>query len=102
MQRFIFGSEGTDGITALAVSPSKRYVAVAERAERGQVNVYDLHTLKKRKVLSTPESASREYVSLCFSADNKFLLTLGGAPDWTLVCWAWEKAKPLASEKVRR
>lgn len=114
LQKFIYGTPGTDGITALTVSPSSRYVATAERsvqeqvglgagganaAGRGIVNVYDLHTLKKRKVLSTPESSSREYVSMSFSS-NKLLLTQGGAPDWTLVVWQWEKAKPLASVKV--
>ena len=52
-QRFISGTEKTEGITALAVSPNKKYVAVAERAPEGEkalVTVFDLHTLKRRKV----------------------------------------------------
>lgn len=99
-QKFIQGSEDTEGITAITLSPSRRYVAVAERAERAMVNVYDLHTLKRRKNLLTTDCASKEYVSLSFSADNKFLLTQGGAPDYTLVLWSWEKAKPVASIKT--
>eukprot|EP00742_Colponemidia_sp_Colp-10_P003011 GILJ01003213.1.p1 GENE.GILJ01003213.1~~GILJ01003213.1.p1 ORF type:complete len:1307 (+),score=279.75 GILJ01003213.1:41-3922(+) len=99
-QRFFPGTEGTEGITALAVSPSKRYLAVAERGERALVTVYDLVTMKKRKMLQTTECQSKEFVSVCFSQENKFLLTLGGAPDWTLVYWAWDKVKPTAHVKV--
>ena len=36
---------------------------------------------------------SRQFVSLAFSPDSKGLITHGGAPDWTLVYWMWEKAK---------
>lgn len=49
-QRFIHGTEGSQGFTALAVSPNRRYVAIAEKAERASVTIYDLHSLKKRKV----------------------------------------------------
>jgi len=37
---------------------------------------------------------------MCFSPDGKSLLTQGGAPDWTLVNWQWEKARPLQYAKV--
>ena len=37
---------------------------------------------------------------MSFSADNQLLLTLGGAPDWTLVCWNWNKAKVLSYVQV--
>ena len=52
-QKFIPGTENTEGITAMAVSPNKKYVAVAERAKEGEkalVTIFDLHTLKRRKV----------------------------------------------------
>ena len=52
-QKFIPGTDNTEGITAMAVSPNHKYVAVAERAKEGekaQVTVFDLHTLKRRKV----------------------------------------------------
>ena len=103
-QRFISGTEKTEGITAIAVSPNKKYVAVAERAAEGEkalVTVFDLHTLKRRKVLQAVASdvMSREFVCLAFSPDSKGLLTHGGAPDWTLVYWLWEKAKVGAVSK---
>lgn len=35
---------------------------------------------------------AREYVCAAFSAENKFLITQGGPPDWTLILWSWDKA----------
>jgi len=39
----------------------------------------------------------QEYTSLSFSSDGKTLLAQGGAPEWSLSLWAWEKSKVLAS-----
>jgi hypothetical protein len=50
VQRFIHGTDGTEGITALTVSSNKRFCAVAERSEKGIISIFDLHTLKKKKV----------------------------------------------------
>ena len=58
-QRFIQGSDSTDGITAIALSPSRKYLAVAERAEKAMITVFDLTTLKKRKVLTSSEVGSK-------------------------------------------
>ena len=91
------GPQGRTEICGLAVSPNKRYVAVAERGvERGLINVYDVRTLKKKKTLyNATEMRSKEYVSICFSPDSKNLLSMGGAPDWTLINWLWGKTKPV-------
>jgi len=100
-QRFIAGNtEKSDGISAMAVAPTLKYVAVAERGERPNVSVFDLSSLKRRRLLWSPDVASKEYVCLSFSQDHKFLLTQGGAPDWTLVMWSWEKNKVLCFGRV--
>lgn len=39
----------------------------------------------------------QEYVSLSFSPDGKMLLAQGGAPDWSLLLWTWEKSKVASS-----
>jgi hypothetical protein len=55
-QRYISGIEGTEGVTALAITRSKRYLAVAEKTEKTPICViYDLHTLKRRKVIASNE-----------------------------------------------
>jgi len=96
-QRFIAASIDCVSISAIAVCPDKKYLAVGERTEeRGRVCVYDLATLKKRKELDNPECDAKEYVSLSFSS-SKSLLTLSGGPAWKLTTWQWEKAKVLSS-----
>ncbi len=42
----------------------------------------------------------QEIVSLTFSPDTKLLAAQGGASEWNLVIWSWEKAKQVAMVKV--
>jgi cilia- and flagella-associated protein 57 len=98
-QKFITATENTSGITAIAIAASRRFIAVAEQHDRGLVSVYDLKTLKKRKVLSSAETQGVAYVCMEFSADGQLLLTQGGAPDWILTCWNWSKGKAVATIK---
>lgn len=101
----------TGDITALSMSNYRhphtkgKLLAVAERGKENQaarVMVYDLSVFKRKDKASieSKELVSREFVSMCFSPDCKFLLTQGGAPDWTLVNWQWEKARPLQYARV--
>ncbi|KAK7495825.1 hypothetical protein BaRGS_00012815 [Batillaria attramentaria] len=99
-QKFIPGSEKSDGMTAIAVSPNRRYVAIAEKGEKPTITIYDLHSLRKKKVLSSPDVPTGEYVSLAFSPDSKYLVAQGGKPDWTLLYWTWEKSKVMATTKT--
>ena len=99
-QKFIPGSDKNEGITAMAVSTNRRYIAIAEKLpEKATITVYDLHTLRKRKILTYAEVTSREYVSLAFSPDSKYLAAQSGDPDYTLLYWTWEKSKVMASIK---
>ena len=59
VQRFTPGSPESEGITALAVSPNKKFLAIAERADKGTISVYDLQTLKRRKVLVSSETGAK-------------------------------------------
>ncbi|ESO94501.1 hypothetical protein LOTGIDRAFT_118162 [Lottia gigantea] len=99
-QKFIPGTDKSDGMTCLAVSPNRRYIAIAEKGEKPTITIYDLHSLRKKKVLSSPDIQSGEYVSLAFSPDSKYLVAQGGKPDWTLLYWTWEKSKVMASAKT--
>ena len=42
---------------------------------------------------------SKNVVSLSFSSDNKYVLVLGGSPDYTLVVYLWEKGKIITTFK---
>ena len=100
-QKLFPGLEGGLGITAMAVSSNRRYLAVAQQMkDHGACVVYDLHTGRKKRVLTATENESTSFVSVAFSADNKFLITQGAAPDWNLNYWAWDKGRALASTKT--
>eukprot|EP01105_Mastigella_eilhardi_P012781 TRINITY_DN2918_c0_g1_i4.p1 TRINITY_DN2918_c0_g1~~TRINITY_DN2918_c0_g1_i4.p1 ORF type:complete len:1229 (+),score=377.24 TRINITY_DN2918_c0_g1_i4:296-3688(+) len=88
-----------EGITAIAVSPSRRFVALAERGDKPTITIYDIFTLKVRQVLTTAECQAREFTCLGFSPDSHYLVTQGGAPDWNVFCWAWERNKTIAGIK---
>ncbi|CAH1775033.1 unnamed protein product [Owenia fusiformis] len=99
-QKFIPGSDKSQGMTAMTVSPNRRYVAIAEKGEKATITIYDLHSLRKRKILSSTEVQSKEFVSLAFSPDSKYLVAQAGRPDWTLLYWTWEKSKVMAVTKT--
>lgn len=69
-QRFIPAAVDTESIQALALSPAlppptRRFLAVAERAERGGVvTIYDVAMLKRRKVLVSSDSNCKVRASL--------------------------------------
>ena len=44
----------------MAVSPNRRYVALAEKGEKAAVAVFDLQSLRKRKILSSPEVSDED------------------------------------------
>lgn len=89
-------------ITAIAANIPKKVIAVAEKVEpHGIITFYDSLTLRKKRVLSTPELASTEIRCMTFSDDGKYLLTQGAGPEWMLVLWGVEKgAKVLDRVKM--
>ena len=99
-QKFLPGTEKTEEITAVAVSPNKKFAAVAEKSDKGAITVFDLHSLKRRRLLTATDSQSKEFVSMAFSPDSKQLMAQGGAPDWALTIWTWEKAKFVATTRT--
>ncbi|KAK5665187.1 hypothetical protein QVD99_008034 [Batrachochytrium dendrobatidis] len=96
-QRFIPISESGNGISAVTVSSDKHVFAVAERSAQPTIHVYDLHNYRKRRQLVAFETAQgKEFTSLSFSIDSKYLAAQLSAPDWILHYYAWEKGKPIA------
>ncbi|XP_069837406.1 cilia- and flagella-associated protein 57 isoform X1 [Dendropsophus ebraccatus] len=99
-QRFIPGTEKSHGMQALAISPNRRYLAMAEKgSDKATITIYDLASMpfKKRKVLSSSEFTVHEFVSVAFSPDSKYLVALSGSPEWQIIFWMWEKQKVMAT-----
>jgi hypothetical protein len=84
-QRYIQGIEGTQGVTALALTASKKILAIAEKHEKAPiVSLYDTTTLKRKKkyLVSTDMGKQAEIISMAFAPTNeKFLITLTNEPD---------------------
>lgn len=58
-QRFVAGSPDAATITAIAVCPSRRLLALAERGDKATVTVFDLQTLKRRKILTSSAEGTK-------------------------------------------
>lgn len=101
-QKFFLTSEKTEAITAIALSPNKKYIAIAESGENPQIQIVDTNTRKRRRVLNVSDLGSDRFVAVEFSADGRHLVTQGGAPQWNLLYWNWERSKPLAQVAVTR
>lgn len=104
-QRYIAGIEGSVGISAQAVSPSKKYLAVCERSEKAPVcQVYSLETLKKLKTITSGEITQHEYVSVAFAPTNeKMLVTLTELlhDAQQVLLWQWDKPKFVAFNQLQ-
>jgi len=93
-QKYISGIEGSEGITAMALSPAKKWLAVCERSDRAICCVYDTGTLKRKKILTSSECQAKEFVSVNFAPSNEksMLVTLTSEP-YQIIIWTWDKAK---------
>lgn len=95
-QQFIQPTEKSMGITAITCSSSRRYVAVAERAERAIISVYDPASLKKKRVLpAAPECSSQVCFDFLLFVCNILLgicqsVLLGGSQN-VAGAWRWPR-----------
>lgn len=102
-QHFIPGCEGTEGINAISVSQSGRYLAICERGiDRAQCMVYEITAHKQRKILPEADQEAdfkcKEFLDVAFNPKNERyqLLTLCGDPDWCILLWRWDDSKILS------
>nr|XP_016848705.1 PREDICTED: cilia- and flagella-associated protein 57 [Anolis carolinensis] len=102
-QKFIPGSEKSQGMLALAISPNRRYLAISETLQdKPTITIYELSAVpcKKRKILNSFDFSVQEFISLAFSPDSKYLVAQTGPPDSHLAYWMWEKQRTMAIIKV--
>lgn len=97
-------SPDTLAVTALSLSKSRRWLAVAEQGpERASIGIWDLATKRRKgKPLVTSETTTTRIVSVAWHADEEWLLAQGAAPDWKLLLWRnpTSKAAVVFSDKV--
>jgi hypothetical protein len=79
----------------MTLSISKKYLAICERAEKAVCCVYDMATLKRRKILTSTDYNSKEFVCANFAPSNEksMLATLTAEPDIRIIIWTWDKGR---------
>ena len=87
-------------LMALALAPSKKYLALCEGGEHAQVSVFHLASQRRHRTLTCPDLQLNEFVSVAFSADSRMLAAIGGGAECILVLWLWEKGKLLATQRL--
>ncbi|XP_058298828.1 cilia- and flagella-associated protein 57 isoform X4 [Hylobates moloch] len=98
-QKFIPGSDKSQGMLALSISPNRRYLAISETVqEKPAITIYELSSIpcRKRKVLNNFDFQVQKFISMAFSPDSKYLLAQTSPPESNLVYWLWEKQKVMA------
>lgn len=119
-QKYIPGIDGSEGITALAMTANRKLLAVCERANKAVCSVYnvqkflegikdkkagshvfDQSNFKKKRVLISSEYDAREFLSADFCPDNdKLIATVTGKPDFKVILWIWDKTKFVAEQAL--
>lgn len=101
-QEYIPCIEGSEGITAMALSSNKSYLAVCERSEKALCCIYAVNTKKRRKIICSDNLNDREFISVAFSHQNEkgHLVTLTGGQEGMVILWQWNKGKCIAYQKV--
>ncbi|XP_039288105.1 cilia- and flagella-associated protein 57 isoform X2 [Nilaparvata lugens] len=100
-QKYIKLPDASKVISRIVISPNKKLVAVAEEGDKPCIILFDLLTLKKKKVLGLPyESSVRQFASVCFTHDSKYVLAVTGDPDWMMLQYNWVKGKVETSVKA--
>ena len=110
--------DGTEGITAMALSHQKKWLAVAEKCDKSPiVTVYrienekkedgeaskksDGKTLKKKKTILSKEITQKAFISMAFAPKNdKHLVTLSCEPDQNIFIWAVDKCKLVCLQDI--
>ncbi|KAG5482609.1 hypothetical protein CUR178_05752 [Leishmania enriettii] len=100
-QELVPCTPGCERVTAMALAPNRRLLAVAESGKTPFIVIYLFDRsasprIKRRSVLHLTDVGSNEFVSLSFSQDGRYLVALCGFPEWKLVYWDVEKHKVLA------
>ncbi|KAJ0410991.1 hypothetical protein ATCC90586_007145 [Pythium insidiosum] len=91
-RRYIFGMSGA-GVGGLAVHPSRRFFAVAEKGVKPHICVYQYPAAQICRVLRNGTELA--YSSVIFSEDGETLASVGSAPDFLLTVWNWREEQTI-------
>jgi cilia- and flagella-associated protein 57 len=72
-QAYIRGIDGSQGITAMALHPNKRFLAICEKAKQAICIIYELTSQgpKRRRILTSSDCRSNEFIHCSFNSNEK-------------------------------
>ncbi|GLE00532.1 hypothetical protein PINS_up009289 [Pythium insidiosum] len=91
-RRYLFGMSGA-GVGGIAVHPSRRFFAVAEKGVKPHICVYQYPAAQVCRVLRNGTELA--YSSVTFSEDGETLASVGSAPDFLLTVWNWREEQTI-------
>jgi WD40 repeat protein len=86
-----FDGLDTDGVGSISVHKSKQYFAVAEKGILPNIYIWEYPSFKLYRILRKGTELS--YAHCEFSSSGEKMVSLGGAPDYTLTVWDWAKER---------
>ncbi|XP_067037270.1 cilia- and flagella-associated protein 44-like isoform X2 [Acropora muricata] len=86
------------GIGAIAVHPSRKYFAVAEKGIKPNINIFEYPSLKLHRILC--EGTEEAYANVDFSPKGDKLASVGSAPDYMLTVWDWKNEQVILRSKA--
>lgn len=101
-KKYLSGRDG-GGIGAIAVHPVEPWIAVAEQCKVRAPNVY-IYKLEEDSSLQLQHvlraGTERSYSAVAFNKEGNLLATVGGAPDYMMTLWNWQKASVILRHKA--
>ncbi|XP_058799790.1 cilia- and flagella-associated protein 57 [Phymastichus coffea] len=81
-------------VNLMSVAPNKKYAALCEVGNKPLISIYDLRTLKRKKLLGVPYDAPglTSFACVGFSFDGKYLAAVTSESQ-TMLFYSWEKGK---------
>ncbi|KYN38346.1 WD repeat-containing protein 65 [Trachymyrmex septentrionalis] len=86
----------------MCVSPNKKFVAISDIGDKPTISIYDITSLKRRKLLGIPFDAPgvTSFTCISFTFDSKNLVAITSEPDQTMLFYNWEKGKVESTFKL--
>lgn len=101
----VYYSKDGGGIGSIAVHPSYKYYAIAEKGSWPCIYIYEYPSNKLYRILR--KGTEKSYSNICFSMNGNYIGSVGSSPDYLLCVWDWLqevivlKAKAFSQEVYR-
>ncbi|XP_056415931.1 cilia- and flagella-associated protein 44 isoform X2 [Hyla sarda] len=96
-QQYLRSSSG-QGIGAVAVHPTRKYFAVAEKGHKPNIILYEYPSLKPYRILRG--GTEEAYAFIDFNMSGTLLASVGSSPDYMLTIWDWKQEKTMLRSKA--